>query len=96
MNRKEPPEQAGMPQGRDNRAIVDVRNHLAQRRAMGHLLQRQKQLLVVRESFHDGAVTARIRFGRRYYDVDGDALAQIRAGADPRDLWSAEEVDPGA
>lgn len=77
-----------------NRIAIDVRNHLAQRRAMGDLLKKQKQLFVLRESFRDGTMTARIRYDDRYYDVDGDALAQIRAGADPRDLWSAEEVQP--
>lgn len=73
---------------------IDVRGHLAQRKAVGDLLQRQKRLFVLREDFSHGAMTARIRYNNRYFDVDRAGLAQIRAGADPDDIWTAEEVDP--
>ncbi|MBP0437881.1 hypothetical protein [Tianweitania sediminis] len=73
---------------------ISKRNHLAQRKAVGDLLQRQKRLFVLRKDFSQGGMTARIRYGNRYYDVDGAGLAQIRDGIDPADIWTAEEVDP--
>jgi len=66
-------------------------NHLAQRRAVKALLDKQK-VVVSSYRHHNGHMTARVLVAGEYYDVDRRRLDLLVAGATPADL-SLEPVE---
>ena len=81
--------------GRKISGPIDVANHLAQRRAVGDLLRRQRVMVTARR-FRGGEMTARVLIDGELYDVDEFRLSQLQSGLTPADLMLdpvAGEVD---
>jgi hypothetical protein len=64
---------------------TDVSKHLASRRAVKRVLERQK-VHTVSKQFHHGRVTTRVLVGGDYYDVDNRQLDLLEMGKSPAQL----------
>ncbi len=62
---------------------INVRNHLAQRRAVAKALDR---VFVTGRRFRNGEMTARVLVAGDVYDVDAVSLSQLQAGLVPADI----------
>jgi hypothetical protein len=81
---REPPKHPAKP--------IEIANHLAQRRTMAKLLERQKRLLVSRRTFGPDGMRARVLIGGKLYDVSERQLRMLENGTPPDDLL-LEEIE---
>lgn len=62
-----------------------VSTHLASRRAVKRVLERQK-VHIISKQFHHGSVTTRVLVCGEYYDVDNRQLDLLEMGKSPAQL----------
>ena len=64
---------------------ADIGKHLASRRAVKRVLDRQK-VVIVSKRFGQGHVTTRVLVGGEYYEVDNRQLDLLEMGRSPTQL----------